>query len=151
MQNVNSQKYKKVIQKILSDIKKNGLVIIIVTVGLFVINYIFGSICPVAISFGVPCPGCGMTRAIKALIHGQFMQAAYYNAAVYVWIMYAIYWFADRYIFEKERKRVSTALLIAVCLFTIIYYIYRLYTGTIVEVEKNGRILLLFDYLCNKI
>lgn len=31
--------------------------------------------CPIARSTGVPCPGCGMTRALLALLHGDFAAA----------------------------------------------------------------------------
>ena len=44
--------------------------------------------CKMKLYFGIPCPGCGGTRAIWSLLHGRVLQAVYYNAfAVYgaVW------------------------------------------------------------------
>lgn len=34
--------------------------------------------------FGFECPGCGITRAIFCLLHGQFAQALGYNRGVVV-------------------------------------------------------------------
>lgn len=34
--------------------------------------------------FGVHCPGCGMTRAFSALLHGEFSRALAYNKLVCV-------------------------------------------------------------------
>ncbi len=124
-----------ILNRVWKDVKNNGVCIVIVALCLIIINYIFGTVCPVALIFGVPCPGCGMTRAAAALLHGQPGQAMSYNAAIYVWIMYVVYWFTDRYIFENKRKKLSTALLIIVCLVTITYYVYRICMGTLVDVE----------------
>lgn len=36
--------------------------------------------CPIHQYLGVFCPGCGATRALAALLHGQFMEALRLNA-----------------------------------------------------------------------
>lgn len=40
--------------------------------------------CPIQAVLGVDCPGCGGTRALRALLHGDIPQAARENAAVLV-------------------------------------------------------------------
>ena len=42
------------------------------------------SFCLIRHLFGVPCPGCGMTRAISCVFHGQFKQALQYNKLVVI-------------------------------------------------------------------
>jgi hypothetical protein len=52
------------------------------------------SLCLIRNVFGVLCPGCGMTRAISCVFHGNFKQALQYNKLVvlvfpllcYVWL-----------------------------------------------------------------
>lgn len=42
--------------------------------------------------YGIPCPGCGGTRALLNLCRGRIGSAIYYNAfAVYVAVMYMIF------------------------------------------------------------
>ena len=35
--------------------------------------------CPTAFFFGVPCPGCGLTRATLALLHGDWRAALHFH------------------------------------------------------------------------
>lgn len=39
-------------------------------------------LCPMAGSFGIPCPGCGLTRATLALLHGDVRAALHYHPLV---------------------------------------------------------------------
>jgi hypothetical protein len=36
-------------------------------------------LCPTAATFGIPCPGCGLTRATLAAMHGHFAEAFHYH------------------------------------------------------------------------
>jgi hypothetical protein len=42
-------------------------------------------LCPMAGTFGVPCPGCGLTRATLALLHGDVHGALRFHPLV--WLM----------------------------------------------------------------
>jgi len=39
-------------------------------------------LCPLAGSFGIPCPGCGLTRATLALLHGDVRGALHFHPLV---------------------------------------------------------------------
>jgi Protein of unknown function (DUF2752) len=42
------------------------------------------SICLIRSLFGVPCPGCGMTRAISCIFYGHFKRAFQYNKLIVI-------------------------------------------------------------------
>ena len=56
-------------------------------------------LCPVRLGWGVPCPGCGLTRAFSFMTHGEFGAGLRFNAmapiiAAYlalVWTYYALF------------------------------------------------------------
>ncbi len=39
--------------------------------------------CPIQLVFGIPCPGCGMTRAAFALLRLDFAKAFYWHPMIY--------------------------------------------------------------------
>ena len=41
-------------------------------------------LCPIAGSLGVPCPGCGLTRATLALLHGDWQGALRFHPLIWL-------------------------------------------------------------------
>lgn len=41
-------------------------------------------LCPLAGSFGIPCPGCGLTRATLAMLHGDVRGALQHHPLVFL-------------------------------------------------------------------
>jgi hypothetical protein len=41
-------------------------------------------LCPLAGTFGIPCPGCGLTRATLALLHGDVRAALHFHPLVWL-------------------------------------------------------------------
>lgn len=76
------------------DSKKNLLVLLLVilyfTVAYMVMNY-YGISCVFLTFFNIPCPGCGMTRAVLSLLKGDIMGAAAYNVTVFFLPYVAVY------------------------------------------------------------
>ena len=53
--------------------------------GLFVLaGVVHFPLCPLASSFGIPCPGCGLTRATLALLHGDVRAALHFHPLVFL-------------------------------------------------------------------
>ena len=46
--------------------------------------------CPLRTITGIPCPMCGMTRGVTALVHGDFAQALLMNPASYLAVALAV-------------------------------------------------------------
>ena len=87
-----------------------------------------GHACPINLVFGVPCPGCGLTRAFILFFQGDFGGAFAMHPLFVTLPAIAIVCFAA-FIFPRfARSRVFTAFcLITVCAF-IGVYIYRMIT-----------------------
>lgn len=55
------------------------LLLSFITIGVLVVIYDVRIPCFFKRLTGIPCPGCGMTRAFLAILHGHLQQAIYYN------------------------------------------------------------------------
>lgn len=44
--------------------------------------------CPLRVTTGLSCPGCGSQRAIHYLLHGEFLRAWRYNELLPVYVLY---------------------------------------------------------------
>ncbi|MCR5791923.1 MAG: DUF2752 domain-containing protein [Lachnospiraceae bacterium] len=109
------------------DIKKSGVVAAVIGIYLLVAKLIHYSVCPIVRFTGFPCPGCGMTRAVFALIKGDFGQAYEYHACVYLVIPFLLYCIVFRYLLGREIPGVKKILMV-ICIIVILYYIYRMAT-----------------------
>ena len=49
-----------------------------------------GSACPLYLIFGIPCPGCGMTRAWISLFGGDIAKAFYFHPAFFAAAIVAV-------------------------------------------------------------
>lgn len=56
------------------------LVLLAVLIGAL---YLFGPGCPILRLTGIPCPGCGMTRALLAALRGDFVGAMRWHGMVW--------------------------------------------------------------------
>jgi hypothetical protein len=64
---------------------RNSIVCLLVVVGIVAAGFATGrSVCLWRALFGVPCPGCGMTRALLSLACGDLRAAWRFNPASFV-------------------------------------------------------------------
>ena len=60
-------------------------------------QYRFYPQCPVYALFRIECPGCGTTRALAAMLHGNISQALHANALTTLMLPFAAVYAADCY------------------------------------------------------
>lgn len=118
-------------QKIKGDIKQIAAPIIAISIYILLGNLIFGKICPTRMLFGIPCPGCGTTRAFLLLVQGKIADATVSNP---IWIPIVVlgavflinrYFITSKRVSDKIIHILKIALVIAVIL-CIAYYVYRM-------------------------
>lgn len=63
--------------------------------------------CPVFSLFHVLCPGCGGTRALAALLHGDLAGALHWNALIVLLLPFACWFFSVCYWRANFRKEFS--------------------------------------------
>ena len=73
---------------------KKGLLLLAALVCLaayfYVANLLFGGVCPSKIIAGLPCPGCGLTRAALLILRGDFVGSLRMNPILPFLFIYAI-------------------------------------------------------------
>jgi hypothetical protein len=67
------------IKNFLSDLYHNRIAILCIIIYMSVTQYLFHSVCPIAILFGFPCPACGLTRAGISFLTAHFSTAFQMN------------------------------------------------------------------------
>lgn len=75
--------------------------------------------------FGIICPGCGMTRAVVALINGDITAAFYYHPMVWSLPIIIIYIAADGRVFKN--KMINYGITAVIAAGFAINYIIRLF------------------------
>ena len=96
-----------------------------------VMQLVFKTNCPFYAFFHFPCPGCGLTRSFLSLITFNFHDVFKYNAMIFLWILTIILFIIDRY-FKNLKIKPFPTIFIIVSIITLLYYIYRLTTNTLI-------------------
>ncbi|MFP9100740.1 DUF2752 domain-containing protein [Flavobacterium sp. RHBU_24] len=79
---------------------------------LFSHNHSGITVCPIKNITGIPCPSCGTTRAVIAIIYGHFSKAAFINPLGYLAAAFMAVlplWLLHDLILQKDTLRVSYA------------------------------------------
>ena len=59
--------------------RKRAVTALSLTAGALSLLWLGAPVCPTALFFGVPCPGCGLTRAAFALLSGDVKAALHFH------------------------------------------------------------------------
>ena len=110
---------KKIIDKLnllFKDMEKTlyvfGILFGLGMIAYYVILHIFGimAVCPIRFLTGIPCFGCGGSRAFFSLIHFRFLDAIRYNCCVVIMIFAYMYFFiitSLRYFVNPKIRKVK--------------------------------------------
>ena len=112
--------------RIWADIKEYGMAGIIFVIYYLLVHLFRAAFCPFLNMTGIPCAGCGMTRAFLFVLRGEFARAAYINPMVYVLIGFVLYCGYFRYLKGTKIKgfRYVFGSLVVMML---IFYVVRMY------------------------
>ncbi len=109
----------------MNDIKAFYPAVIVFVMYNFVVRKIFHAYCPFLITTGFPCAGCGMTRAVFYILTGRIKRGMALNPAAPMWIVFLLWFFAERYLRGRTPKYVK-AVLAMVVVITFGIYLYRM-------------------------
>lgn len=93
----------------------------------FLSHKIWGAYCPMLLMTGLPCPGCGMSRAIFFVFTFQYSRAWMMNPVSFLWALLLLAFIVMRYLLGKSVKKLQTPLVFILSL-TVGYYIFRMKT-----------------------
>ena len=98
--------------------------------------------CPLRLLFGVPCPLCGITRALYSVLHGDVAAAFYYHPlwpAVEILLILYLLAFAG---VIRPSKTVVNFVLFGFCVLLIACYIWRHVAGSaVVRIDFGSSLL----------
>lgn len=89
-------------------------------------NTVFHAFCPMVILTGLPCPGCGISRAAFFLLTGRWGSAYRMNPMIFPVALVIVYFAWNRYLLGRKAKGIYQ-LVIAVLVLLIATYCYRMY------------------------
>ena len=109
------------LNRIYRDIKEYGWALIVFVIYYVLIHVIVNAFCPLLVLTGIPCAGCGMTRAFLYLFRGQFSRAMYMNPSVIPVLGFIIYVAFFRYVLGKKVKGLKWCIIGLVAVMLILY------------------------------
>lgn len=121
------QYLKEIWNRVWCDINQYKWLIIAFVIWNVIVRSVYHAFCPILIFFGIPCGGCGMTRAIWFILTGQFERGMQLNPAAPIWIGILLYVVLLRYSLGKSMKRIYLYLGTAVGI-SLVIYLYRMVT-----------------------
>lgn len=117
---------REIINRIWNDLKGFAWVGVAFAVYYLIVHFFCGAFCPLLVLTGIPCAGCGLTRATLYLLQGQISRAAFMNPSIFLIIIFLLYCGCFRYIRGTRIKGFYAGLAILIAGMLVIYA-YRMY------------------------
>lgn len=117
---------KKIGMRLLQDLRDLWMAIAVIAVYTVFMNLVFHAFCPMVILTGLPCPGCGMTRALFFLITGRPKQAVWMHPMSIPVVCLLLYFLWNRYILGRKAKGMGVLTGIT-CVILVVVYLWRMY------------------------
>lgn len=112
--------------RIMADVKEYGIAAAAFLVYAAIVNLVFHAFCPLVIFCGFPCPGCGISRAAVYFAAGRWKMAWQLNPVIFPIVLFAAYFFLNRYLLGRNVKGVKTMTGTLLALLVVVY-IVRMY------------------------
>ena len=98
--------------------------------------------CPSRFLVGIPCPGCGMTRALIALCTLDIEQAMYYHPLCVMVVVIGLILALDYWKVINVSKKIRTGILFTGGIAMIVIFIWRIRNGSpVVAIDFENSIL----------
>lgn len=110
-----------VIDRIAADIKEYGMVVVALSLYSAVSNLLFHAFCPLIIFCGLPCPGCGVSRATAYFLTGRWHQAWQMNPMVFPIAAAAFYFGWNRYLLGRKAAGIKVIVIALLVLLVVVY------------------------------
>lgn len=114
------------LQLLFKDIMSAKWAIIVIVAYFVLLKNILHSLCPMVLLTGMPCPGCGMTRAGFKVLHFDFAGAWRVHPFIYAVIVLAVIFAAERYIVQSRSMTVFKWCAAVTMTGLILFYIWRM-------------------------
>lgn len=114
------------IAKLLKE-NKEGIYRVIGAVSVVLVFVLLDFECVFQKYLNIPCLGCGMTRAWKSLLKGNFAQAYEYHRAYWTVPFYFLYIFKGNFIFKKHLWDIIIIIFIVIVFIENYLYSYILF------------------------
>lgn len=88
-----------------------------------VLNYLFNTVCYFRVLFGIPCPFCGITRALKLFMAGHIIKSIKMHPLLIFVIIGFIYYLFEKYFNNNSCKGLKVYVILTMSLFLIVYFI----------------------------
>jgi len=137
------KKEKEILKRIAGDIREGAFAGAAFLICYLIIHAVFDAFCPFLIITGLPCAGCGLTRAALYLLKGQISRAAHSNPSIFPVLIFVLYCGYFRYIKGSSVRGIKAALAVLVVGMLAVYGIrmYLYFPGQAPYVYQSDNLL----------